>query len=118
MTVQECYSLMGENYDEVFSRFGSEAMVKKFTIKFLDDPCFNQLKEGLAEKDGKKAFSAVHTLKGICLNLGFGQMSAMCSELTEMVRGYSVEGTDEIFAAIEERYKKMIELLTQLAAEE
>ena len=56
MTIQECYEKMGEDYQEILSRFGSEAMVNRFAISFLNDPSFEQLKEGLEENDGEKAW--------------------------------------------------------------
>ena len=46
-------------------------MIKKFVFKFPEDPSFNDLKDGLKENDAEKAFCAVHTLKGVCSNLGF-----------------------------------------------
>ena len=71
MTVKECYEQMGSDYEGVLGRLGSEAIVKRFALKFLQDPSFAQLKESLAKNDGEEAFRAAHTLKGICLNLSF-----------------------------------------------
>lgn len=71
MTVRECYEELGSDFDKVLSRLVSEALVKKFALKFLDDPSFGQLETALADKDAETAFRAAHTLKGICLNLGF-----------------------------------------------
>ena len=60
MTVQECYEKMGEDYQEILSRFGSEAMVNRFAISFLNDPSFEQLKAGLEENDGEKSKKWFH----------------------------------------------------------
>ena len=114
MTIQECYEKIGEDYQEILSRFGSEAMVKRFAISFLNDPSFEQLKEGLEENDGEKAFRAAHTLKGICLNLSFDKLS---SELTEKLRGHSTEGTEPLFEAVKEKYESMIETIRELQNE-
>lgn len=43
MTVRECYEELGSDFDKVLSRLVSEALVKKFALKFLDDPSFGQL---------------------------------------------------------------------------
>ena len=83
MTVRECYEELGCDFDKVLSRLVSEALVKKFALKFLDDPSFGQLKTALADKDAETAFRAAHTLKGICLNLGFDNLFAPSQELTE-----------------------------------
>ncbi len=47
MTVKECYEQMGSDYEGVLGRMGSEAMIKRFALKFLQDPSFNNLKENL-----------------------------------------------------------------------
>ena len=105
MTVRECYEELGSDFDKVLSRLVSEALVKKFALKFLDDPSFGQLETALADKDAETAFRAAHTLKGICLNLGFDNLFAPSQELTEKLRGATtIEGTDELFAAVEKEY--------------
>ena len=43
MTVKECYAQMGADYEEVLGRLGSEALVKRFTLKFLNDKSFSEL---------------------------------------------------------------------------
>ena len=116
MTIQECYEKIGEDYQEILSRFGSEAMVKRFAISFLNDPSFEQLKEGLEENDGEKAFRAAHTLKGVCLNLGFNGLNKLSSE-SEKLRGHSTEGTEPLFEAVKEKYESMIETIRELQNE-
>lgn len=72
MTVKECYEKMGANYENVLSRLGgSEALVKRLVLKFLDDASYQKLEEQLLNKNVEEAFRAAHTLKGVCLNLGF-----------------------------------------------
>lgn len=116
MTIQECYEKIGEDYQEILSRFGSEAMVKRFAISFLNDPSFEQLKEGLEEKMEKRHF-AQSTLKGVCLNLGFNGLNKLSSELTEKLRGHSTEGTEPLFEAVKEKYESMIETIRELQNE-
>ena len=44
MTVKECYEKMGANYENVLSRLGgSEALVKRLVLKFLDDASYQKL---------------------------------------------------------------------------
>ena len=69
MTIKECYEKVGSDYDGVLKRLGSEALVKRFAVKFLNDPSFQELTDGLAAQDGEKAFRAAHTLKGNIINL-------------------------------------------------
>ena len=91
MTVKECYEKVGSDYDGVLKRLGSEALVKRFAVKFLNDPSFQDLTDGLAAKDGEKAFRAAHTLKGVCLNLGFTSNSGTgCAELKGNLQLFAV----------------------------
>ena len=60
MTVRECYEKIGSDFDKVLERMGSEALVKRFAIKFLEDKSFEELTESLKEKDGEDAFRAAH----------------------------------------------------------
>ena len=86
MTVRECYEKIGSDFDKVLGRMGSEALVKRFAVKFLEDKSFEELTESLKEKDGEDAFRAAHTLKGICANLGLDRLYEADSELTEKLR--------------------------------
>lgn len=52
MTVRESYEKIGSNFDEVLRRLGSEALVKRFALKFLNDTSFQDLKDALVKKDG------------------------------------------------------------------
>ena len=51
MEVRACYEEMGSNFDEVLSRLGSEQMVQRFAIKFLNDKSYETLEAALKEKD-------------------------------------------------------------------
>ena len=65
MTVKECYQQMGADYEGVLGRLRSEALIKKFAKKFLDDGSFQSLKDNLIQGNGEEAFRAAHTLKGL-----------------------------------------------------
>lgn len=108
MTVKECYEQMGSNYESVLGRMGSEAMIKRFALKFLNDPSFNDLKENLIKKDGEEAFRAAHTLKGVCLNLGFDELYEVSAELTDKLRGRETAGSEELFQKVSQKYQKTV----------
>lgn len=44
MTLQEFYDRIGGDYKATISRLPSEALIKKFVLKYPGDPSFNQLK--------------------------------------------------------------------------
>ena len=90
MTIKECYEQMGADYEGLLSRLGSEALIKKFAVKFLADGSFQDLKTSLEAGEAEQAFRAAHTLKGICLNLGFDNLYKPSEELTELLRGREI----------------------------
>ena len=51
MTLQEFYDRIGGDYKATISRLPSEALIKKFVLKYPGDPSFNQLKDALATQD-------------------------------------------------------------------
>lgn len=104
MTTKECYDAMGADYQNVLERFSSEALVKKFALKFLDDNSYSNLKEALAAGNVDEAFRAAHTLKGVCLNLGFDNLYKVSSAITEILRAGELTGTREAFEKVEEQY--------------
>ena len=56
MNLEECYEAIDSDYDDVMRRLGSETLVRKFVLKFLDDTSFRGLKEGLENQDAELAF--------------------------------------------------------------
>ena len=117
MDIRECYAEMNADFEEVARRFGSEAMVKKFAVKFLKDSSYANLCSGFAENNGEEAFRAAHTLKGACANLGFSALYTAATELTEKLRGRSTEGSEELFEKVKEQYDITIAALTKFESE-
>ena len=74
MTIQECYKAIGGNYEAVLGRLHSEALIQRFTLKFLEDQSYLQLKQALENKNYEDAFRSAHTLKGVCQNLSFDRL--------------------------------------------
>lgn len=110
MTVKECYEQMGADYEGVLGRLRSEALIKKFAKKFLDDGSFQSLKDNLAAGNGEEA----HTLKGVCQNLGFDNLYTVSFDITEKLRERATEGSEELFAKVEEQYKKTTDAIRMM----
>ena len=119
MTVQECYEQMGQDYKEVVERFGTESMLKKFVLRFLEEPSFAELTAAFEKGDAAQTFRAAHTLKGICLNLGFGQLYETSAALTEYLRNREdIAGADALFEEVQEAYDSLIDAIRQIQMEE
>ena len=86
MTIEEVYSNICGDYQGVIGRLMSEDRVKRFALKFLNDTSCNTLIDAIEREDAEEAFRAAHTLKGICINLGFDDLYRICSEITELLR--------------------------------
>ncbi len=100
MNIKECYDSIGADFEDVLGRLGSEKLIERFALKFLEDDSYSNLKGALAEN----AFRAAHTLKGVCLNLGLKNLYTVSSDLTEKLRGRSLDGADELFEKVREQY--------------
>ena len=86
MTIEECYQQLGGDYAALKKRLPSDSLIKRFITKFLDDRSFPDLCHAIQEGQREEAFRAAHTLKGVCTNLGFDQLGASASKLTELLR--------------------------------
>ena len=111
MTVRECYEAIGGHYEDVLGRLQNEALIRKFTLKFLDDQSYLQLKQALENKNYEDAFRSAHTLKGVCQNLSFDRLYEVSHELTELLRDRTGEqpGISEAMEKVTEVYEMMIE---------
>lgn len=114
MTLQQFYEAIDGDYKGVTERLPSEAFILRFALKFLQDDSFPNLKNALEAKDAQTAFRAAHTLKGVCQNLGFDALYKPAAALTEALRGGSLDGSDELFPAVEKEYQRVVDALHQL----
>ena len=110
-TLEQAYQQLGADYEGVKKRLMGDELVARFAGKFFEDDSFEKLRAALEAKDVKAAFMAAHTLKGICQNLGFDNLYAPSSALTEVLRADSLEGADELFAQVEAEYNRTAEVL-------
>ena len=107
MTIQECYARLGGNYEEVCARLPSEALVRRFALKFLQDDSFAALCSAMEEGSREQAFHAAHTLKGVCANLCLDRLLASASRLTEVLRpavDVMPEQARPLFEAVQQDY--------------
>lgn len=86
MNVRECYEAINGDYEEVKRRFLTDARIRRFALLFLRDSSMEDLRAAMREKDCGKAFQAAHTLKGVCLNLGFSGLYRPVCTITELLR--------------------------------
>ncbi len=116
MNIKEFYDFIGENYNEVLGRLRVESRIIKYVTKFPADESFKLLRRALIDKNYQEAFRAAHTMKGICLNLGFMKLYNISSDITEKLRNFDDAEKIEADSSIRtlmtdasERYDKIIQ---------
>ena len=114
MTLEEFFAVVGGNYRETIDRMMGEAMLRRFIMKFPTDPSFTNLEQALSEGCREEAFRAAHTIKGLCLNLGFGKLYQSSQELTEALRSDMPANAAELFAAVKADYTVTMDAIESL----
>lgn len=102
MTIKECYEALGGDYSEVLERMADPQMVEKFIALFLKDNSFDNLCTGIADEKRMESFCAAHTLKGVCQNLGLGDLLVPVDKLTEILRPEADEIPKEAMPVFED----------------
>ena len=107
--LREIYDIAGSDAEKVLARFGgNEEMLKHFLCLFARDSSFSELQAALAAGNTEEAFRAVHTLKGICANLGFARLYEKSSEMTELLRRGELDKAAPLFTGLEDEYAKVL----------
>ena len=104
MTIQECYAALEGDYEEVLNRLYSEALVRKFLLKFLSDPSFQLLETSMQTGQHEEAFRAAHTLKGVSQNLSFTKLYHSSHEITEALRTKDYDLAGQLLPQVEADY--------------
>lgn len=108
MTLQQCYRILGGDYEDVASRLRSERLIQKFLLKFLSDGSYQLLHISLEQKNYDEAFRAAHTIKGICQNLSFTKLQTSSSLLTEKLRAGYTPQIEALIAQVDQDYQQVV----------
>lgn len=104
MNVQDFYEAIGVSYDTVLRRLRREALIQKYLMMFLQDENFALLADAWEHGDYEQMFRAIHTIKGMALNLELKPLVNAASDLTEQLRN----GTPKDNTIVDERYEKVM----------
>ncbi|MBR6004264.1 MAG: Hpt domain-containing protein [Lachnospiraceae bacterium] len=115
MTLQSFYDEIGGDYEGVFDRIGDDELILKYLKKFKDSDPLEQFRRSVDDGDCKEAFRHMHSLKGLCLNLGFTKLFGSVDELCEELRGKEeIELQDEPMEEAEESYGEILDLVEEI----
>ena len=104
MTLEQCYAQMNADYEDTIRRIPNKKLIQKILLKFPKDESYRDLCSAMEEKRMRDAFTAVHTMKGICLNLGLRELSRAAVNLTEALRNDPPEKVPELFTELKSVY--------------
>lgn len=81
---------IGGDYGEAKARFQNDERIVRFLNMFPGDDSMQNLTNAMNTGDTTTAFRAVHTLKGVALNLGLGSLAHASSQMTEALRAVRI----------------------------
>ena len=116
MRVPDFYAAAGGDYADAITRLQSDALLARFLQMLPDDPSMAQLTAAMAAGDAAAAFRAVHTLKGIALNLSLSDLADACAALTERLLGRDAlpDGIQPQYDAVLAQHTRILDALAQL----
>lgn len=109
MTLEVCYAEMGADYAEVLERLRDERLIRRYVLRFPDDPSYDALCRAMSGGRLEEAFLAAHTLKGITQSLGFGGLCASASALTEALRNGARAEADRLLQSVTADYRRTVD---------
>ncbi len=97
---------IGGDYGEAKARFQNDERIVRFLNMFPGDDSMQNLTNAMNTGDTTTAFRAVHTLKGVALNLGLGSLAHASSQMTEALRGQDSmpESVQPLYEAVRKEY--------------
>ena len=115
MTLEECYKEMGADLQEVLRRLKTEERIGKFLKRILTDTNYELLCKALEEKNYEQAFTHIHNLKGLAMNLGLTPLLVPAQELCEELRdGEPERDLKPLLAEVAAAYQKVIGIVERL----
>lgn len=114
MTIKEFYKAVGGDYNEVIGRGVKQERIERYLTLFQKEEAVNKLSECVAQKDYEGGFEYSHNLKGLCLNLGLGDLQKASSIICEELRnGTPGEGLEEMLCNVQNAYDKVMDSIEE-----
>lgn len=86
MTIADFYGIIDADYNEVMGHLVKEDRVYKYLNRFVEENMYAIFDKAYSEGNYEEAFRATHSLKGMCLNLGFSKLESASSDVCEELR--------------------------------
>jgi len=86
MTLQELYTKIDGDYEQVCRVLRLDKLIDKHIRKFAHNELVDQLNNAKADLNPTDIFEITHALKGVSANLGLSGINRLSSEITEDFR--------------------------------
>lgn len=96
MTVENFYEYIRGDYVGTKARLMTDERILRFVNKFPADGSYRLLLDSIASSNVEEAFRAAHTIKGVAQNLGFTALYLSSQQVTEILRGGSLDVADKM----------------------
>lgn len=113
MTVQECYTAIGGDYNDVLRRLVKEQTVKKHLIKFPDIDDVERLTDNIRKKDYITASVSAHALKGIAVNIGFPSLYEYADRLSGKLKNQAYDNLENDLKAITDEFSRISDIINE-----
>ena len=114
MNLQGFYNAIGGNLEEAKSRLMNETLVLKFVKKFITTGDYELLVKSYQNDDKPEVYRAVHTLKGMSLNMAFTNFANMCTEFCEKYKAQNFSSYNTDVKVLCDEYLKIKKLIEEL----
>ncbi len=115
MILQELYKEVGGDYDMVMARLAKEERVIKYLLKFSEAGAFNDYEKAAEANDYEECFRTLHSLKGMCLNLGLKKLEKSSTDLCEVYRhGEPTVDITELYNTTKNDYDNAIKAIRSM----
>lgn len=105
----------GIDPESAIERFmGNEALYLKFLFRFPEDENYENLCRSIEQQDCGNAFTAAHTLKGVCGNLSIKSMENILREQVEYLRNGELLQGQQMMGELNGAYDRIKEVIDEL----
>lgn len=103
---------MGAEVEDTLERLmGDKELYIDYLKKLVESQDIVELREAVDAKDYERAMRAVHTLKGVALNLGLLPLVDVCMDMLLEFRSGNNEAAIENIDAVENSFKEFVDAI-------
>lgn len=89
--------------------------VKVLVSMFMEQgpELYEDVKKACSSSDSDKVIAASHSLKGVCMNLGFDDLASVCKSIEEQTRDGNISAACSLVNELDSKYEEVFSGLTK-----